>query len=70
MGKRLVVKKVPIPVVEMIIGVISHFNHPLFSPESVAIIVPYLMVKDFDGPVAQVFPIKKGNPFFLLRSYH
>jgi hypothetical protein len=67
MRKWFVVKKVTIPVVEIIVLVVAYFDHAVFCPESVAVIIPHLMMEYFDGPVVQVFPIEKADPLFLWR---
>jgi hypothetical protein len=56
----------PISLLKLFILVIPDLNHPIFYPECIPIIIPYLMVMDFYRPIVDVLPIKKLYPFFLL----
>ena len=58
----------PVAVVELLILVVTDFYDAIFSTESVAIIVPYFMVKNLYSPVVEVFAIEEFDPFFFWRK--
>jgi hypothetical protein len=64
-GKGFVVKQVPIPVIEMIILIIPYFDHALFRPEGIPIIIPCYMMINFGSPSFQISSIEKWDPFFF-----
>ena len=57
-----------IAVVELLILVITYFNHAIFSTKSIAIIVSNLVMKNLYRPVVKVFSVEEFDPFFFGRE--
>jgi hypothetical protein len=55
-----------ISIIEAVVLVISNTYNTVLNTESILIVDIEVLIGKFNGPIGQIFTVKKGNPFFLM----
>ena len=65
MRKRLLVINMAKLIIEVGVVVVAAFQHAIFYPKSIEVVVVEVVPRDFDVPAREVFSVEKLNPIFV-----
>jgi hypothetical protein len=67
MRKGRVVENMAVLLVETLIPIIPHLQHPICNAEGIGIIIMELVFGNFNGPSVYIFPVKEVLPCCFVR---